>query len=166
MKLAVTDANIFIDLIKLEMLDLLFQIGIEIHTTREVLDQLREDQYEILDHSQHAKSLQVYSFSGDEMISINLMEASRALEIVDKSVVFLALQLKASVLTGDGPLRKFCSEKDLEVKGIIWLFDIFFETKLISAIEAITKMKELIGFNDRLPKKECQERINIWMTNK
>jgi hypothetical protein len=164
MKLTVTDANIFIDLIKLQMLDLLFQIGIEIHTAREVLDQLREDQYEILDKSKHAKSLQVYSFSGDEMISINLMEAPRSLEVVDKTVIFLALQLKAGVLTGDGPLRKFCSEQHLEVKGIIWLFDIFYETKLISAGEAATKMKELIGFNDRLPKKECQDRINSWMT--
>jgi hypothetical protein len=42
MKLAVTNANIFIDLIKLQMLVLLFSI--EIHTTKEIVDQLNDDQ--------------------------------------------------------------------------------------------------------------------------
>jgi hypothetical protein len=44
MKLAVTDANIFIDLIKLQMLALLFNIDMEIHTTGEIVDQLNDQQ--------------------------------------------------------------------------------------------------------------------------
>jgi predicted nucleic acid-binding protein len=164
MKLAVTDANIFIDLMKLRMLDLLFQIEAEIHTAKEVLDQLNQDQYEKLNQTLSAKSLFVHSFSSDEILSINSMTAPRSLDLVDKAVVFLALGLNASVLTGDGPLRKFCKEQNLEVKGIIWLFDIFFQTKLISPVQAAAKMKELIGFNDRFPKKDCMERINSWET--
>lgn len=39
MKLAVTDANIFIDLIKLQLLDYLFQLGVEIYSTREIIDE-------------------------------------------------------------------------------------------------------------------------------
>ena len=46
MKLAVTDANIFIDLIKLQMLDYLFNIEMEIYTTVEIVDQLNTSQYE------------------------------------------------------------------------------------------------------------------------
>jgi hypothetical protein len=40
MKIAVTDANIFIDLIKLQMLALLFRLGLEIITTQEIVDRL------------------------------------------------------------------------------------------------------------------------------
>ena len=36
MKIAVTDANIFIDLIEIEILQCLFELGMEIHTTRAV----------------------------------------------------------------------------------------------------------------------------------
>jgi len=46
MKIAVTDANIFIDLIKLQLLGHLFNIDLEIYTTREVIDQLNDAQYE------------------------------------------------------------------------------------------------------------------------
>ena len=44
MKIAVTDANIFIDLIRLNMLAVLFAIEMEIYTTQEVIDQLNDDQ--------------------------------------------------------------------------------------------------------------------------
>lgn len=44
MKLAVTDANIFIDLIKLQLTGFLFNIDLEIHTTQEIVDQLTETQ--------------------------------------------------------------------------------------------------------------------------
>jgi hypothetical protein len=40
MTVAVTDANIFIDLIKLDLIKYLFNINLTIHTTREVFDQL------------------------------------------------------------------------------------------------------------------------------
>lgn len=43
-QLAVTDANIFIDLIILGLIQHLFGLDIEIHTTREVFDQLTEHQ--------------------------------------------------------------------------------------------------------------------------
>ena len=164
MKLAVTDANIFIDLIKMEILGYLFNIGIEIHTTVEILDQLNEPQRQIL--NQYIQSLKVTKFTAQELQQATAMPAPAALEFPDKSVVFLALKLEASVLTGDGPLRKFCTSKHLDVRGIIWLFDTFLEQELISYQIAIDKMKLLMSFNDRLPKNECLERLKKWEDNK
>ncbi|NCU05114.1 MAG: hypothetical protein GXC73_14130, partial [Chitinophagaceae bacterium] len=42
MKIAITDANIFIDLIRLQMLHFLFKIELEITTTLEVFEELHE----------------------------------------------------------------------------------------------------------------------------
>jgi hypothetical protein len=162
MIIAVTDANIFIDLIQLDLIAYLFEIDYEVHVTREVIDQLNEDQFVRLDPFVQNKSLSVYDFSAAEIEAIHLADAPRALEFADKTVVFLALRLEATVLTGDGPLRKFCILKGLPVKGILWLLDTFLATGQITRPIAYEKLKTLVGFNGRLPKEQCLERLDLW----
>lgn len=90
------------------------------------------------------------------------MNAPKALEFPDKTVVYLAAKLAADVLTGDGPLRKFCIARQLTVRGILWLFDTFLKAQLISYPMAVERMTHLLSFNDRLPKDECLNRIKHW----
>ena len=162
MKLAVTDANIFIDLIKLQMLALLFNIDMEIHTTGEIVDQLNNQQLTHLTEFIESQHLHVHYLSAAELQEVVELVAPRALELADKSVAWLSLQLEATVLTGDGPLRKFCQTKHLEVRGIIWLFDVIVERGLVSPLIAAEKMEFLLCFNSRLPKEECSYRIQQW----
>ena len=166
MKLAVTDANIFIDLIKLQMLSYLFSIGADICTTIEVADQLNDTQSEKLDPYIQSQALTLYRFSGEEIVEIVDMKAPRALEFPDKTVAYLATKLNAEVLTGDGPLRKFCASRQLTVRGIIWLFDAFLSSQLITHSTAGEKMIQLLSFNDRLPKDDCLSRIKQWQEHK
>jgi len=162
MKLAVTDANIFIDLIKLQMLALLFNIDMEIHTTKEIVDQLNDDQLLHLTKFIDSQDLRVHYLSALQLKEVIDLAAPRALELADKSVAWLSLQLAATVLTGDGPLRKFCQTMHLEVRGIIWLFDAIVEKGLVNPLSAAEKMESLLGFNSRLPKDECSHRIQQW----
>jgi hypothetical protein len=69
-RLAVTDANIFIDLIILGLIEHLFGLDIEIHTTREVFDQLTARQKEILTVFYANGRLTVYDFSWEELAEI------------------------------------------------------------------------------------------------
>src|ERR1043165_5562381 len=108
MKIAVTDANIFIDLIKLQWLGYLFCINIEVYTTREVIDELIDSQLESVEAFIESNQLILYSFSSEELAEIGEMTAPSSLSAPDKSVVFLARHLDAEVLSGDNPLRKFC----------------------------------------------------------
>ena len=139
MKIAITDANIFIDLIKLQWLGYLFCIDIEIYTTLEVINELIDDQLERVTIFIQSRQLNIYSFSSSELEQIMQMAAPAALTMQDKSVVFLAKNIQAGVLSGDNPLRKFCAKQNLEVKGIIWLFDQFLELQLIDCGVAIQK---------------------------
>jgi hypothetical protein len=163
MKLAVIDANIFIDLIKLQMLVLLFRIGIEIYTTQEIIDQLNESQFEILKEFIDLAQLNVYLLSEAELEEVVNFSAPRSLELADKSVAWLSIHIEAMVLSGDGPLRKFCESKNLEVRGIIWLFDTFLEKQLIVQSHAVDKMNQLLLINSRMPKEECEKRIRAWL---
>jgi predicted nucleic acid-binding protein len=123
MKIAITDANIFIDLIKLQWLGYLFCIDVEIYTTVEVINELIDTQLERVTVFIKSRQLNIYSFSPLELEQIIQMTAPASLTTQDKSVVFLAKNIQAGVLSGDNPLRKFCEKQSLDVKGIIWLFD-------------------------------------------
>lgn len=162
MKIAVTDANIFIDLIKLRWLGYLFSIGVEIYSCREVVDELKDNQLEQLTGFIQSQQLGVYSFSAEELELIANITAPASLTNEDKSILFLAKKLDAAVLTGDNPLRKFCEKHELDVKGIIWLFDRFLELELVSYEIAIGQMNYLLSFNNRLPALECQQRLKAW----
>jgi hypothetical protein len=162
MKIAITDANIFIDLIKLQWLGYLFCINIQIYTTAEVINELIDEQLKEVSVFIKSAILKIYSFSSDELEEITRMVAPASLTTEDKSVVFLAKSIGAGVLSGDNPLRKFCEKQKLEVKGIIWLFDQFLELQLIDCEVAIQKMNELLSFNNRLPVHDCNERLRQW----
>jgi hypothetical protein len=166
MKLAVVDANIFIDLIKLQMLALLFQVRLEIHTTQEIIDQLNNVQFLLLNEFIEVGQLKVHLLTETELAEVADLVAPRALELADKTVVWLSLQINAIVISGDGPLRRFCETKKLEVRGILWLFEQFIDKKLLTQNLAAEKMLHLIQFNGRLPREECERRIRAWSTPK
>ena len=166
MKIAITDANIFIDLIKLRWLGYLFSIGLEIYSTREVIDELKDSQLEQLNGFIQSQQIKVYSFLAEELISVQAIVAPASLTTQDKSILFLARKLDAAVLTGDNPLRKFCIKNELDVKGIIWLFDRFLELEVVGYEVAINQMNSLLSFNNRLPVADCEQRLKEWKEKK
>ena len=82
MKIAVTDANIFIDLIEIEIFHFLFELGLEIHTTKAVYDQLIPEQQAIVEPYVQSKALIVYNFSFEELMEIYAIEFPPGLEEV------------------------------------------------------------------------------------
>ena len=162
MILAVTDANIFIDLIYLEMLGYLFNLDIEIHTTLEVHDQLNTNQKKIIQNFIQSKDLLVYSFSFEELTEIYSIDCPNGLELADRTIFYYAEKFNSVVLSGDVKLRKYCEKINIDVRGIVWVFDQLNENKVLSAHVLASKMEELIQFNSRLPVEICQERIQKW----
>ena len=66
MKLAVTVANIFIDLIHTKLIEHLFCIDCEIHTCLEVFDELNETQQGILNEYRERNLLTIHQLSEQE----------------------------------------------------------------------------------------------------
>lgn len=161
-RLAVTDANIFIDLIILELIEHLFELDIEIHTTREVFDQLTVRQKEVLALYHACGSLIVYDFSAEEITDISRLDFPAGLEPADRTVFYLAIQLSCMVISGDNKLRKYCEKNGLEVHGLIWVFDRIVTLDFISGKIAAEKLQKLISYNDRLPADEILKRLKKW----
>lgn len=160
MKIAITDANIFIDLIHIELQNELFAAGLEIHTTISVFDELNNNQQEVLSKYIEQKQLMVHS-NKPTNIPKEIQE-NRSLSPSDKSVFGLAIDLSAFILTGDGLLRKVSVAQKIEVHGIIWLLDRFVEMNLITKKKALGLLKQLRIYNKRLPIEDCEKRISDW----
>jgi rRNA-processing protein FCF1 len=160
MTIAITDANIFIDLIYVELLDNLFGIEMDIHTTLNVIDELKDSQQELLSPYTASKQLTVHT--SDDFELPKAIQNNRRLSPSDKSVFGVAVALDAMILTGDGLIRKTATKK-IETHGTLWLLDRFLEKGLITKGRAAQQLKHLQGYNKRLPPGECDHRISNWL---
>lgn len=160
MKIAITDANIFIDLIHIELHGELFAADLEIHTTLSVYDELNDLQQRTLSEYLSQKQFTLHSNEA-ENIPLEIQQ-NRSLSPSDKSVFSLAIELDAIILTGDGLLRKISGIQKIEVHGIIWLLDRFIAMKLVSKKKALAQLKHLMVYNKRLPIEDCERKISEW----
>jgi len=162
MRVAVTDANIFIDLIKLDLIAHLFGIGLEIFTTAEVLEELNDRQVALLRQFEQDGLLTVKVLTDEHRNAVTMLKVQAGLSYTDRSVIVLSEVLDALVLTGDRKVRKYCIAQQKEVRGIIWLFDCFLQFQCIDHAVAVEKMEGLMQINNRLPLEECLERLGRW----
>lgn len=168
MKIVINDANILIDLVKLELIDAFSKLDFDLHTTDFVLDELNDEQKTPIVNLNNGKKLTVIETTEtiDFQGITTILEKSTGLSFEDCSVWYYSKKMSGILLTGDGKLRKQASKDKIEVRGIIYLFDVLLNQKLISFQEAIEKLKQLMLLNNRLPKKEIDKRIELWNEEK
>lgn len=164
LRVVITDANILIDLINLNLSIALFESNIfEFKTTDFVFEELYEEQKEKLQFLIEAKQLVVFESNEVDLQEIfKLKQQTTSLSIQDCSVWHYASKLKGILLTGDGQLRSHSNRSGIEVRGILFLFDQMLLNKLITYTLAIEKLSHLSKINRRLPKKEIEKRLRAW----
>jgi len=164
MKVAIKDANVFIDLEIAGLFDLWFQLGIETHTSVFIEEELEKGGHE--EALAYFESGQVIShaFDFEEIALVDdlMREANKAASFNDCSVLYLAEKLKAPLLSGDNALRKSAHRRGVEVKGTLWVFDQLVSRKLLKTPVAAQKLRHLLQEERRLPAQECQTRIERW----
>ncbi|SMC78227.1 hypothetical protein SAMN02746065_11022 [Desulfocicer vacuolatum DSM 3385] len=159
----VNDANIFIDLLKIDLIDLFFKLPCEFHVTDLVLAEIHEANVAKLVVYIDDGTLHKKTFTFEELMQIQSLESKyKALSVPDCSCLFQAKILSGRLLTGDAPLRKYASKDKIPVHGILWIFDQLLEHNIITPHHAHDKLTDLINRNARLPKAECRKRLNKW----
>jgi rRNA-processing protein FCF1 len=166
-KIAVTDACIFIDLYDLGLVDSFFNLDIEIHTTSAVLFELYSEQQQILKAYQSVNRLTVHNLQEQDFIEIYSEEYPKSLSETDKSVLHIANKLNACVLSSDKALRNCAKNKEIAYHGMIWIFDKLIETSVLSKKEAVNKLKQLVAINfvfrnNQQLVAEIEKRLKLW----
>jgi rRNA-processing protein FCF1 len=166
-KIAVTDANIFIDLYDLELTKSFFDLDLEVHTTSAVLYELYSEQQGILQAYQSVGRLEVHNLQEQDFIEIFNENYPKSLSEADKSVLHIANKINACVLSSDKTLRNCAKNKEIEYHGMIWIFDRFVETATLSQKEAKSKLNQLIASNflfrsNQKLVEEIEKRLDRW----
>jgi hypothetical protein len=156
MKIAVVDANIFIDLIRLKLLDPFFEIGFEIQTTDFVFNQLNDFQKETLSVKISEGKITIHVLSSEEIQELLKMNFPRKLEIADCSVFYFAKKLSGILVSGDNCLRNHCQNHKLEVHGLVWIFEQFYSKKIVPAKLLLEKSEMYLAYAQRAPRAEFQ----------
>lgn len=166
-KIAVTDANIFIDLYNLGLTQSFFSLEFEIHTTSAVLFELYAEQQEILQAYQSVGRLEVHILKEKDFIEIYNNNYPKSLSEADKSVLHIANKINASVLSSDKTLRNCAKNREIEYHGMIWIFDKFVETATLTPRDAMSKLNQLVASNFLFRNNqklvgEIEKRLKIW----
>lgn len=165
MDIIVNDTNIFIDLYTSGLLDEFHNLPIEIHTVDFVINELtNNEQRQAVENYINNNQLKVHNLSSEEILAVANFQASLTgnLSFTDCAVCLYAKANNYTLLTGDNQLRKQAIKSNVKVKGIIYIFDFLVESRIISPQQAAEKLQQLFKANQRLPKKEIEERISQW----
>ncbi len=163
--IAINDANILIDLMKIDLIDEFFRLDFEFITTNFIIAEFEmEEQQNLINELIRKKKLYIYNLSFDELTDIQSIKfrSSKKLSFEDCSVWYLAKKKNAILLTGDNLLRKKAINDGVSVNGILFVIDYLIENEIITKQLAFEKLKKLLSLNARLPKNECEIRLNTW----
>ncbi|MEX1003453.1 MAG: PIN domain-containing protein [Crocinitomicaceae bacterium] len=159
MKIAITDANIFIDLFYLELDNCLFEVGCEIYTTRNVMLELEDHHVEELEKHVSENKLNIVELTDSDKLNMSKLRLNRGLSETDISVIAVAERLKAIVVSGDNLVRKTCHINKIEIHGVLWCLDQFVIHAQIDKPRACDYLKKLMNYNKRLPYEDCKRYI-------
>lgn len=168
-KIVVSDTNIFIDLVKLELLGDFFSLPWDIHTTDFVINELEvPEQKAAVTAFIKRKKLTVGKLNAVEVgiIAERSEETGGKISITDFSVCHYAQKNNYTLLTGDMNLRKVAVKENISVHGILFLFDELVKHAVLPSELAAETLKKLKGINTRLPLDEVDTRINKWEATK
>lgn len=147
MKIAVTDACIFIDLYDLRLNQAFFRLDLEIHTTVDVLNELFPEQQKALQFFQSSGRLTIHSIDPTERLKILHTPFPRSLSDPDKTVIYLATKINAIILSSDKVVRHYGKIQSIPYHGMLWIFDQLVDSGILIPSVAIEKILVLINSN-------------------
>ena len=147
MKVAVTDACIFIDLLDVDACTAFFNLELEVVTSRQIWLELEEEQRNILKKWIDKDRLSIKS-GGHNLLKIREdNKLSVSLSIADLTAWALASDENGILLTSDGTLRKAAKANNVKTHGLLWIFDQIVKNKLLTVDEASTKLEFIFDQN-------------------
>jgi len=163
MKIVIHDASVLIDLHRCGLLESWLAVGVEAHTSDLVMLEVTQPMQKLAARGLlHVEHLDV---SGLLALRELQTRQPRSLSFEDCSVLSLAIQMEAALLTGDADLRKAAESENVEVHGLLWVLDELVAGAHLSPVRAANALQELLkNHRARLPKAECNARLERWRT--
>ncbi|MCA0364573.1 MAG: hypothetical protein LCH67_11060 [Bacteroidetes bacterium] len=158
-RIAINDANLFIDLFEIDLIDSFFLLNLEFHTTSLIIGELNQDQQIVLQQYINSGKLKIREISIEEIETFqSLPVQTKRLSVQDLSIYFYAKELEDfMILTGDNRLRKEAEKAGYEVHGVLWVFEELVKNNFLEKQMAVQKLEKLMKGNLWLPFRECEK---------
>ncbi|MCB9194852.1 MAG: hypothetical protein H6600_09785 [Flavobacteriales bacterium] len=167
MKIAITDACIFIDLHDLELTISFFSLDYEIHTSLDVFNELYPEQQQLLKAFTSVGKLKIHNILEEDRLTIMQTKYPLSLSEMDKTVLYLAKKHSAIVLSSDKAVRNYAKAQAIDYHGMLWIFDGLIEQNILTPKQASDKLTELISLNiiyqnNAKLMNEFKKRLDLW----
>ena len=106
--------------------------------------------------------LEVRNLSGKTLLVTHQYHTAhgRLISFVDCATLALARSEGLALLTGDKKLRNLAKQEGVDCHGVLWVFDQFYDHKIISGDELTKRLKQVSSHpRARLPIQDVQERL-------
>lgn len=160
--LLISDANIFIDLEKTDLLKHFDTLGIAVGTSDFVYNELNSEQRSIVTEL----NIEIYTMESDELMDFFTdftAQNLKKLSSQDYSIFYYAKKYNGEVLSNDLRLRKYATKKSIPVKGLFFVLDTMVSQQCVTPRTMVEKLLHLKEINKRLPIDEIDKRIKLWM---
>jgi hypothetical protein len=147
LKIVVSDACLFIDLHTIGLTEHFFLLDLEVHTTVDVLADLREEQRLALQPFRDRQSLTAHSLDEADREAITALKYPRNLCVGDHSALYLAEKIDAKILSSEKVMQTAAGTRAIESHGLFWIFDQLSAASILSSPLACQKLKELMTSN-------------------
>jgi len=169
MEIAVNDTNILIDLFNAGLIAYCKQLAIEFRTLDVIIEEITvEEQREAVNKLVADGTLVVCTLTGEQVATVyekvQQYNGLCNLSPEDISIMVYAIDNNCRLLTGDKTLRDKATLENVAVSGILYLTDMFYQNGIVSPVIMIHSLELLLDSNDRLPKKQIRERIELLST--
>ncbi len=107
--------------------------------------------------------LQQGELTGSQILEVLQLRAQyQQPSVNDLFALVLARVFLATLLTGDGNLRKAAHQEGIPIHGTLWVLDEMVRLKIISQLQAAEALKLMCERGSRLPQDECDKRLKEW----
>lgn len=156
----INDTNIWIDLKCVNLVDEVFKLPYDIGVPDILFDEeLKDTDSEIL----LKNNINILEMTIDELLETGEMfNNTTGVSYNDLTTLVVSYKRNCTLVTGDGNLRKIAKNKNVNLRGSIWLLDQLVEHEIISKPRACEACNILLDSSRRLPQTELKKRIKEW----
>lgn len=158
-RLYVTDANIWIDMDKGQIIDKALRLPLRLAAPDVIIHELKNPDGKLLVQA----GLRVLELSGSEVyLTYELAQRYPAPSRADIFALALALSRKGILITGDKSLRKAAMKEEVPVRGTLWVLDEMIRHGIARPVECTEALDKMLKAGGRLPADECEKRLRKW----
>lgn len=156
MKVVITDANIFIDLFEMDLLEGFFKLPYSISTSVFVLEELDDIKHIV------EKLVTVIPVTEQDITAMSQIDWPKPFSFPDRTILYLAKVHQMMVLSGERRMMEWCKDNALHGHGLLYILDAMITNKVYKTNIVCRQLRMLMESNMWLPTDLCVKMIQRW----